>query len=99
MHTESLNDGTRPYVRQTGKKSAERRTLIVIVITMVTMAVEIAAGIAFARWLYWRRPPHGSHASALTISPLPTTTPAAMPRMAFNFGTGKVSSLAGLPAR
>lgn len=47
MHTESIERWVHDHTfGQDEKKSAEKRTMIVIVITMVTMAVEIAAGIA-----------------------------------------------------
>jgi len=48
MHTESIERWVHDHTfGQDRKKSAEHRTLIVIAITLVTMAVEIAAGIAF----------------------------------------------------
>ncbi|MHB1012875.1 MAG: CDF family Co(II)/Ni(II) efflux transporter DmeF, partial [Desulfobacteria bacterium] len=82
---------------QDRKKSAEHRTLIVIAITSVTMAVEIAAGIAFGSMALLADGLHmGSHASALAISAFAyyyTRRHAKDAR--FNFGTGKVSSLAG----
>ncbi|MEK6697289.1 MAG: CDF family Co(II)/Ni(II) efflux transporter DmeF [Candidatus Deferrimicrobiota bacterium] len=82
---------------QDRKKSAEHRTLIVIAITLVTMAVEIAAGIAFGSMALLADGLHmGSHVSALAISAFAyyyTRRHAKDAR--FNFGTGKVSSLAG----
>jgi cation diffusion facilitator family transporter len=81
---------------QDRKKSAERRTLIVIVITALTMTVEIAAGIAFRSMALLADGLHmGSHASALAISAFAyfyTRRHAKDAR--FNFGTGKVNSLA-----
>jgi len=98
MHTESIERWVHDHTfGQDRKKSAERRTLIVIVITMVTMAVEIAAGIAFGSMALLADGLHmGSHASALTISAFAYyyTRRHAKDAM-FNFGTGKVSSLAG----
>ena len=48
MHTESIERWVHDHTfGQDRKKSAEHRTLIVIAVTLVTMAVEIAAGIAF----------------------------------------------------
>jgi len=98
MHTESIERWVHDHTfGQDRKKSAEHRTLIVIVITLVTMAVEIAAGIAFGSMALLADGLHmGSHASALTISAFAyyyTRRHAKDAR--FNFGTGKVSSLAG----
>lgn len=98
MHTESVERWVHDHTfGQDRKKSAEHRTLIVIVITLVTMAVEIAAGIAFGSMALLADGLHmGSHASALAISVFAyyyTRRHAKDAR--FNFGTGKVSSLAG----
>lgn len=98
MHTESLERWVHDHTfGQDRKKSAEHRTLIVIVITLVTMAVEIAAGIVFGSMALLADGLHmGSHASALAISVFAyyyTRRHAKDAR--FNFGTGKVSSLAG----
>jgi cation diffusion facilitator family transporter len=98
MHTESIERWVHDHTfGQDRKKSAEHRTLIVIVITLVTMAVEIVAGIAFGSMALMADGLHmGSHASALTISAFAyyyTRRHAKDAR--FNFGTGKVSSLAG----
>src|SRR5665647_1769176 len=72
MHTESIERWVHDHTfGQDRKKSAEHRTLIVIVITLVTMAVEITAGIAFGSMALLADGLHmGSHASALTISAL-----------------------------
>jgi len=98
MHTESMERWVHDHTfGQDRKKSAEHRTLIVIAITLVTMAVEIAAGIAFGSMALLADGLHmGSHASALAISSFAyyyTRRHAKDAR--FNFGTGKVSSLAG----
>ncbi len=97
MHTESIERWVHDHTfGQDRKKSAEHRTLIVIVITLVTMTVEIAAGIAFGSMALLADGLHmGSHASALTISAFAyyyTRRHAKDAR--FNFGTGKVNSLA-----
>jgi len=48
MHTESVERWVHAHTfGQDEKKSAERRTLIVSVVTILTMIVEIGAGIAF----------------------------------------------------
>lgn len=98
MHTESIERWVHDHTfGQDRKKSAEHRTLIVIAITLVTMAVEIAAGIVFGSMALLADGLHmGSHASALAISAFAyyyTRRHAKDAR--FNFGTGKVSSLAG----
>jgi len=98
MHTESIERWVHDHTfGQDRKKSAEHRTLIVIAITLVTMAVEVAAGIAFGSMALLADGLHmGSHASALAISSFAyyyTRNHAKDAR--FNFGTGKVSSLAG----
>ncbi|MHB1013606.1 MAG: cation diffusion facilitator family transporter, partial [Desulfobacteria bacterium] len=98
MHTESIERWVHDHTfGQDRKKSAEHRTLIVIAVTLVTMAVEIAAGIAFGSMALLADGLHmGSHASALAISAFAyyyTRRHAKDAR--FNFGTGKVSSLAG----
>lgn len=81
---------------QDEKRSAERRTLIVSVVTVLMMAVEIGAGLAFGSMALLADGLHmGSHASALAISVFAyryTRTHAKDAR--FNFGTGKVGSLA-----
>ncbi len=98
MHTESIERWVHDHTfGQDRKKSAEHRTLIVIAITLVTMAVEIAAGITFGSMALLADGLHmGSHVSALAISAFAyyyTRRHAKDAR--FNFGTGKVSSLAG----
>jgi cation diffusion facilitator family transporter len=78
-------------------QAGERRTLIVLALTAVTMAAEIAAGLAFGSVALLADGLHmGSHAAALAISALAyafARRHAADPR--FAFGTGKVNALAG----
>lgn len=98
MHTESIERWMHDHTfGQDEKRSAERRTLIVIAITGVTMSVEIAAGIAFGSMALLADGLHmGSHASALAVSALAYYYARRHARdVRFNFGTGKVSSLAG----
>ena len=98
MHTESIERWVHDHTfGQDRKKSAEHRTLIVIVITLATMTVEIVAGIAFGSMALLADGLHmGSHASALTISAFAYYyTRRHAKDEQFNFGTGKVSSLAG----
>ncbi len=97
MHTESVEHWMHDHTfAQDSRKSGERRTLIVIAITAVTMIVEIAAGFLFGSMALLADGLHmGSHASALTISAFAyyyTRRHAKDAR--FNFGTGKVNSLA-----
>jgi cation diffusion facilitator family transporter len=98
LHTESIERWLHDHTfGQDRKKSGERRTLIVIIITALMMAVEIVTGIIFGSMALLADGLHmGSHASALTISAFAyyyTRSRAKDTR--FNFGTGKVNSLAG----
>jgi len=98
MHTESIERWVHDHTfGQDRKKSAEHRTLIVIAITLVTMAVEVVAGIAFGSMALLADGLHmGSHASALALSAFAYYyTRRHAKDGQFNFGTGKVSSLAG----
>jgi len=97
MHTESIERWVHSHTfGQDEKRSAEKRTLIVSVVTLLTMAAEIWAGLAFGSMALLADGLHmGSHASALAISVFAyryTRTHAKDAR--FNFGTGKVNSLA-----
>ncbi len=97
MHTESVEQWVHDHTfGQDRKHSTEKRTLIVSVVTLLTMIVEVAAGLAFGSMALLADGLHmGSHASALAISVFAyyyTRTHARDAR--FNFGTGKVSSLA-----
>jgi cation diffusion facilitator family transporter len=98
MHTESVERWVHDHTfGQDQRKSAEKRTLVVSVVTVLTMIVEIGAGLAFGSMALLADGLHmGSHASALAISVFAyryTRTHATDAR--FNFGTGKVNSLAG----
>ena len=97
MHTESIERWVHNHTfGQDEKRSAEKRTLIVSVVTLLTMVAEIWAGLAFGSMALLADGLHmGSHASALAISVFAyryTRTHAKDAR--FNFGTGKVNSLA-----
>ncbi|MBU1742730.1 MAG: CDF family Co(II)/Ni(II) efflux transporter DmeF, partial [Proteobacteria bacterium] len=78
-------------------RAGERRTVVVIAITAITMVVEIVAGVMYGSMALLADGLHmGSHASALGISAFAyyyTRRHATDDR--FNFGTGKVNSLAG----
>jgi len=97
MHTESIEQWMHDHTfGQDVKRAAERRTLVVIGITLVTMIVEIVAGVTFGSMALWADGIHmGTHASALMVSAFAyyyTRRHARDTR--FNFGTGKVNSLA-----
>jgi len=98
MHTHSVRrwqHGHRFIDKQA--QAGERRTLIVLALTLVTMVVEIAAGIAFGSVALLADGLHmGSHATALGINAFAyiyarknTDNPD------FVFGTGKVNALGG----
>lgn len=98
MHNESIEPWVHDHVfGQDIPKAGERQTKIVIGITAVMMVVEIAAGFLFGSMALLADGLHmASHASALTISALAyyyTRRHARDER--FNFGTGKINSLAG----
>ena len=97
MHTRSIERWLHEHTfGQDEKKLGERRTLIVIAITAVTMAAEISAGIVFGSMALLADGLHmGSHALALAIAAFAywyTRRHAKDAR--FNYGTGKVNSLA-----
>lgn len=97
MHTESIERWVHNHTfGQDEKRSAERRTLIVSVVTILTMVAEIGAGIVFGSMALLADGLHmGSHASALAISVFAYRYTRHHAKDArFNFGTGKVSSLA-----
>ncbi len=82
---------------QDRKRPGEIRTLIVVILTAVTMAVEIAAGIAYGSMALLADGLHmASHAVALSISMFAYIYARRHARdERFSFGTGKVNSLAG----
>lgn len=98
MHSETIEPWTHEHAfGQDAVRPGEGRTKAVIVITAAMMLLEIAAGIAFGSMALLADGLHmASHASALTISALAyyyTRKHARDER--FNFGTGKINSLAG----
>ncbi|UCG39606.1 MAG: CDF family Co(II)/Ni(II) efflux transporter DmeF [bacterium] len=98
MHTESVERWIHDHTfGQDRTRAGERRTLIVIFLTAVTMVAEIAAGVLLGSMALLADGLHmGSHAFALSISAFAyfyTRRHARDPR--FNFGTGKVNSLGG----
>jgi len=97
LHTKSIEPWLHDHTfGQDAPKAGERRTLIVIIVTAITMFAEIGAGVAFGSMALLADGLHmGSHASALTISAFAYyyTRRHASDRR-FSFGTGKVNSLA-----
>jgi len=82
---------------QEHKRPGEVRTLIVVALTVATMAVEIAAGVAYGSMALLADGLHmASHAVALSISTYAYVYARRHAHdMRFSFGTGKVNSLAG----
>lgn len=82
---------------QDRRRAGERRTLVVIALTAVTMVVEIAAGILYGSMALLADGLHmASHAAALAIAAVAyvyARRHAADTR--YSFGTGKVNALAG----
>lgn len=82
---------------QEKRKEGERRTIVVIAITLTMMVVEISAGIAFGSMALLADGLHmASHSAALAITAFAyvyARRHAANPR--FSLGTGKVNALGG----
>ncbi|MFP4313152.1 MAG: CDF family Co(II)/Ni(II) efflux transporter DmeF [Alphaproteobacteria bacterium] len=78
-------------------RKAEKRTLIVMALTLVTMVVEIWAGLAFGSVALLADGLHmGSHATALGINAFAYYYARKYARDSrFSFGTGKVNALGG----
>ncbi|TDH62100.1 cation transporter [Dankookia rubra] len=98
MHTHSMETWRHGHTfGQDRPRGGERRTLLVLLLTAATMAVEVAAGLAFGSVALLADGLHmGSHAAALGISAFAyayARRHAADPR--FAYGTGKVNALAG----
>jgi uncharacterized membrane protein YkvA (DUF1232 family) len=98
MHTHSTAPWRHDHTfGQERPRAGERGTRIVLALTAATMAVEIAAGLAFGSVALLADGLHlGSHATALGISAYAyvyARRHAADPR--FAFGTGKVNALGG----
>jgi cation diffusion facilitator family transporter len=98
MHTHRLDWWQHEHVfGQDQVKAGERRTLLVVLLTIVMMVVEIAAGLAFGSMALLADGLHmASHATALGIGVFAYVYArrlAGHPR--YSFGTGKVNALAG----
>jgi cation diffusion facilitator family transporter len=97
MHTEPQAwDHSHTFGQET-KRAGETRTRVVIGLTAVTMAAEIAGGLLFGSMALLADGLHmGSHATALSINAFAyvyARRHAGDPR--FSFGTGKVNALGG----
>lgn len=98
MHTHSVDEWKHSHrFSDTQTQKAEKRTLIVMILTIVTMVAEIAAGLAFGSVALLADGLHmGSHATALGINVFAyiyARKNAGNPD--FVFGTGKVNALGG----
>jgi len=98
MHTSSLREWEHAHTfGQEMKRPGESRTLVVIVLTAITMAAEIVAGLLFGSMALLADGLHmASHATALSINAYAygyARRHAGSPR--FSFGTGKVNALGG----
>ena len=98
MHSQSTSDWQHQHTfGQDRHREGERRTLLVLALTAVTMVVEIAAGLGLGSIALLADGLHmGSHATALGIAAFVyvySRRHAADPR--FAFGTGKMNALGG----
>lgn len=98
MHQDNLNDWSHDHsFGQEQTRSAERRTWIVVILTLITMVVEITAGTIYGSLALLADGLHmGSHAVALGIAAFAYVYARrhAYDRR-FSFGTGKVNALGG----
>jgi cation diffusion facilitator family transporter len=98
MHTHDLTAWEHSHVfEQDQVRPAEKRTLLVVVLTAAMMLVEITAGLAYGSMALLADGLHmASHASALGIALLAYVVSRRLAAdRSFAFGTGKISSLAG----
>lgn len=98
MHTHDLRKWQHEHVfRQDQVKAGEKRTLIVVVLTATMMVVEIVAGLVYGSMALLADGLHmASHAMALGIALLAYVLARRFATDSrFEFGTGKVNSLAG----
>ena len=98
MHTHSITPWQHDHAfGQQVRRAGERRTLAVTLLTAVTMAIEIVAGLAFGSMALLADGLHmGSHTLALGLAVVAYVYARrhAEDRL-FTFGTGKVNALAG----
>lgn len=97
MHTKNLDKWIHAHDFQIQDRASERRVLWVVALTLITMTVEIAAGMLFGSMALLADGWHmGTHAAALGITALAyyLTRKHAQDRR-FTFGTGKIGVLGG----
>ncbi|SFH17647.1 CDF family Co(II)/Ni(II) efflux transporter DmeF [Modicisalibacter xianhensis] len=98
MHTHDVNAWRHDHTFDQDKfHSGERRTLIVVFLTLVTMFIEIVAGVVYGSMALLADGLHmGSHATALGIAAFAYAYARRHARdRRFSFGTGKVNALGG----
>jgi cation diffusion facilitator family transporter len=98
MHTHSLRPWQHDHVfGQERRRTGERRTMAVTLLTALTMAVEIVAGMAFGSMALLADGLHmASHAAALGLAVVAYVYARRhADDTRFTFGTGKVDALAG----
>jgi len=98
MHTQDLSNWQHDHVfGQDRALHAERRTLMVVVVTAAMMVVEVVAGVAYSSMALLADGLHmASHTAALGIAVMAYVVARRLAAdRRFSFGTGKVNSLAG----
>lgn len=98
MHNHNIEDWHHDHTfSQDKRRPGESRTLIVIVITAIMMAVELVAGVVYGSMALLADGLHmASHAVALSISAFAYIYARRNARnSAYSFGTGKVNALGG----
>ncbi len=98
MHTQDLSSWRHDHVFGHDQvKPAERRTLIVVIVTAIMMVIEIVAGILYGSMALLADGLHmASHAAALGLSVVAYIVARRLAAdRRFAFGTGKINSLAG----
>lgn len=97
MHVEQLSSWVHDHAFDAGSRNAERRTRIVLVVTLVAMVIEIAAGWGFNSMALLADGWHmGSHALAIGLSALAYAGARRFARdPRFAFGTWKIEVLGG----
>lgn len=97
MHQTTLDRWTHPHDFELHDSANERRVLLVVGLTLITMVIEIGAGMRFGSMALLADGWHmGTHAAALGITVVAyrlARKHAANPR--FTFGTGKIGVLGG----
>lgn len=97
MHTENLDKWVHSHEFQIQDRASERRVLLVVALTLITMIAEITAGFLFGSMALLADGWHmGTHAAALGITALAYYLARKYARdRRFTFGTGKIGVLGG----